>query len=678
MKRIAFLVICLGVFALLVGVAGIALAAEENTSASSFSISPSASPKSISGPQEVSITITITHLGETMENISITLVDPNRTPLSLPSSTLSPGATVTYSGKWTVTQAELDSGKIVYNLSWGNTTRAVPVAISKASSSSSSSSSSAVANLTASYVIMPENASKGQTVTLAYTLYNGNDVDVVDVAITNTNLGSKNRVSIPRIAAGETVTQNFQYTMGAKSVTSKPKVTYKAEGASKTTTIANIGTKTIKFEKTGVTANLRTSSKTEVLPGAELSLTLNLANTSSVTYKDVRVSSPQLGEIATGLELRANGGKQSVSKAFVVSQSDEYSFKVTGTGSDGKTLDISSNFIRVTALDMSRQLQFSIQATTESLEIYHEPAVVDFMFVIRNIGEATGNDLMLMHGPTAIANIGALAPGEERVLAKRLEVSMQGEFGFSVTGLNGQGVSQTVTQNKDQMVRLTYAQPTPRPTDPPPPTQPPDETEATDVPVSGGAREDSGGGGMTLRWVLAGVLMAALAAVLGMIVVNRRRQSREEAQSEAAIDSMQRGSRRDYTGNTSKHKPIQDVQRSRRDGYDDADGIEYEAKFYADREELPKPRPKPVPAPPPSSEEGVSLTSGMSMSELAATYGRPDEETPTRTIDEATNAYLARMREPVEKDEAPLRGVSGGYGDQPEYTRRRRARSADA
>jgi len=667
MKRVAFLVICMGAFALLFAAMGVALAGDASANTSSFSISPSVSPASISGPQEVTVTITITHLGETVEDISITLMDPNRNQVSLPNSKLSPGDKVTYSGKWAVSEAELANGRFVYNLSWGNTTRAIPVPISRATASSTSGSSggSSGGRLTASYTITPEVASRGQTVTLAYTLHNGSDTDIIDVVITNSNLSSRDRVTIPRIGAGETVTQNYQYSMGNRSITSRPRVTYRVEGASRNTTISNIGTKTIRFERGGVTANLRTSSRTEVEPGTNLTLTLNLNNSSAVSYKDIKVTSPQLGDIATGIELRANNGRHSVTHTFAVEKTDEYAFLVTGTGSDGRTLDISSNFIRITALDMSRQLQLAIQATTDTLEIYEEPGIIDFVVSVRNTGEATGNDLVLMHGKTTIADIGTLAPGEERVVAKRLLASMHGTFGFSVIGLNGQGVSQTVTQDEKEMVYVAFATPpppTPAPTERP--TEPPEEEE--DIFVSGATGDDSGNG-MTLLWVLAGVLMAALAAVLGMIVVSRRRQAREKAQSESAIDSMERGPRRDYTGNTTKHKPIQDSpRRDALDVFDDLDvGLEYAQEINP---------PKPRPAKPAKPMEGVGLTSGMSMSELAAKYGRPeqpeqDETVPSRTVDDAASAYLARMREPAERDER---------GDPPEYTRRRRARSADA
>ena len=681
--------ICLGVVLLLFAAAGTALATGGGFDSITFSAS--ASPKSIAGPQEVTVSITATNLGESAGAIPIWLYDPKGAQLSFPSE-LDQGKSSTYTGKWSVTEAELNSGKILYKFEYtppsGNKTSGlISVPIAKAGASTSASSSD---RLTVSYTVSPESATRGQTVTLAYTLRNPSGVDMVDIVITNPNL-TKDRVTIPRIAAGETVTRNYQYTMGTRSVTSKPRVTYKPDGGGTrdVRTISNVGSKTIRYERGGITANLRSSSRAEVEPGTKVDLTLTLTNTSGTAYKDVRISSVLLGDIATGIELAANNGKHTETKTITVEQTEEYVFQITGTGSDGKALDINSNMIQVVALDMSKQLQLAIEASTDTLQIYEEPAEIDFVVTVKNVGEATGTDLVLMHGRTTIATIGTLTPGEERTFAKRLLASMHGTFGFSVAGLNGQGVSQTVTQKADEMIFVAFAEPTPVPTATPMPTEPP-QAEATDIPISG-ATEDDSGDSMTLLFVLAGVLMTALVAVLAMIVVGRRRQAREEEKSDSAIDSIQRGSRRDYRSSTSKHKPVQASKSARGGALEDVDadaeGADYKVNL-AEEFERGKPSTKSAPT------EGAGLTSGMSMSELAAQYGRPDqeqEETPAgrrraRAVEELTglaaedaaSAYLARMREPADRDDVDLRSASGGYDGPAEHTRRRRARSANA
>ncbi|MCL2544501.1 MAG: hypothetical protein FWE77_01135 [Clostridia bacterium] len=687
MKRIAFLAICLGVVLLLFGVAGTA-AATDGGERNPFSISASASPRSIAEPRQVDITITVTNLGESAGSIPVRLYDPNRTQLSFPAE-LGQGQSATYTGKWSVTEEELANGKINFRYTYRSPADGIDYSgVVSASISRTSGTSSSSARLTASYTISPESASRGQTVTLTYTLRNNSGTDMVDVVITNPNL-TKERVNIARIPAGETVSRNYQYTMGTRSVTSKPRVSYKPEGGGNkdVRTISNIGSKTIRYERGGVTANLRSSSRADVEPGTKLDLTLTITNTSGTAFKDVKITSELLGDIATGIELSANNGKHTETKTITVEQSAEYVFQITGTGADGKALDITSNMIQVTALDMSKRLQLAIEASTDTLQIYEEPAEIDFVITVQNIGEATGTDLVLMHGKTTIADIGTLAPGEERVFAKRLLASMHGTFGFSVTGLNGQGVTQTVTQKDDEMIFVAYAEPTPMPTSPPLPTAAP-TTEATDIPISGGTTDDSEGGGMTLLFVLAGVLLAALFAVLGMIVIGRRRQAQEEAKSDAAIDSIERASRRDYMGGTSKHKPVQASKPTRGGAKEGADADAEDADYRVDlAEEFERGKPPSKPAP----AAGVSLTSGLSMSELAAQYGRPgQEEAPaarrrarsgeeapartTRTVEGAASAYLSRMREPVQSDEAGL----GEYAERPEHPRRRRARSANA
>lgn len=673
MKRVTFLVICMGAVALLFGIAGAALASEGSASIfDPITHTEACSPRSIPGPQKVEVTISITNQAKV--EVPVVLLGPGYTQLN--TYTLEAGATVTYTGQPEVTEAELKDGKIMYYLDYRRfmdidghiasegsydyaeetevTTVPFSVPISK------SSSSSASASLKASYSITPQSASRGQTVTLVYTLTNDGEADVVDVAITNTNLGKDSKVSIPRIGAGETVIENYQYTMGGKAVTSRPKVQYKPEGGGeKDAKTLNLDTEQIKFDRLGVTANLKSLNKTEVQPGTEIELSINLANTSNVTYKNVRVSNPELGDIASGIELKSGNGKVTETKKVTVAATKEYIFYITGASDDGKELNITSNIIRATALDMNKQLQFDIQASTETLEIYEEPAEIDFLISVRNTGATTGTELNLMHGKTKIAEIGTMAPGEERVFAKRLLISMHGEFGFSVAGLNGQGLEQTVTQKPEEKLYVAFAEPTPTPAPTRAPTEIPVETE---VPIAS-PTEDKSENGMTLLWVLAGVLMVALLAVLGVIAVGRRQQAQEEAKSDSAIDSIQRGSRRDYT---SKHKPIQDAPRGRRDVQDDGEGEEYGVDYDKELAELSA---KSFLA------EGTGLAEGLSMSELAAKYGRPDqEEEPT------PRKRKHAVGEPAAKTERkPHDDLSDGGADEPgEPTRRRRARAAGA
>ena len=139
MKRAAFPVICLGALLFLLAAMGTALGAEGGDVYDPISISASCAPKSISGPQEVTVTITVTNHADADFDVPIALTGPDRTALSLPNgiTTLAQKQMVTYTGKWSVSADDLAAGKIIYYLSYqrlgeaANYTRPIAIPITK-------------------------------------------------------------------------------------------------------------------------------------------------------------------------------------------------------------------------------------------------------------------------------------------------------------------------------------------------------------------------------------------------------------------------------------------------------------------------------------------------------------------------------------------------------------------
>ncbi len=664
MKKTALLGVCIGALLLLFGIANPAL----GESYRPLGVSSSCSPKSITAPGEVTVTIIVTNQADGELTVPVTLLDPagNQVSFSGGITSLAAQQKATYTGKWSVSAAELADGKLKYKLSSSELAEngslipystVASVAIKKEAASTSSASV-----LTGSYSVSPSTASKGQTVTLTYTLSNTSGTDIIDVTITNTSL-TKEKIFISRLPAGDKVTKTFQYTMGSKSIKAKPKITYKMEGStggSKDVKTVNLGSKTIELEKGGVLVNLKAKGSTEVEPGSKVELTLTVTNGSNVTYKNIKISDTHLGEIATIPELKAKTGKHTETKTITVDVTADYTFSVKGTSDDGKELDLISNTMHLVAIDMSKRMQLEIGAVAQTTEASDYPAEIVFEVNVKNTGTSTGKDMVLKHGKTTIATIGTMAPGEEQTFVKRILVSMAGKFMFSVTGNNEQGASQTVDGNT---VDVVYIEPTPEP--PPPtiqPTAPPIQNAltATDAPADD-AKKSGTAGGMQFLWIIAGALALALVAVLTVVIMGRRRQAAEAERGKNSIDSMQVSTRRNYAAAPRQQQNSRPARRPEKD----EDAYEREYEQMADDADY---------------GDAPEAYTGESMHELAERYGRPGAEEQGRPRKQGRGqsgdrgeAYLARMREAEADDMADEYQDASGDG-----RRRRRARSADA
>lgn len=602
-------------------------------------VTSASAPKSISGPQKVTVTISVSNNADdaAIPAIPVTLYDPAGNQVSFSGGVTQVGyqQKATYTGDWSVTADELNAGQIKFKLSYSvydtdlqalvGASKVVSVGISKTKAS---------AKVTGAYTISPSTATKGQKVTLTYTVSNVGNTDVIEVQVTNVNLSKNDKVTFGRIKAGEQVTKTYEYEMGSKTVKSRPKVTYKADGNKNVETVY-MKEESIQFRKGDITVNLKAKPETEVKPGTKVDLICTITNTSNVGFEKLKITDPILGDIATNISLAAKGKKGDVhveTKTVEVSETGDYTFHVVSEA-EGEELDRPSNTVRLVAIDMSKQLQLSVSSEVQSMEINEKPAELVFVLTVKNTGEVPGKDLVLKHGNTTIAKIPALAPGEEQVLAKKLLVSMEGKFKFTISGANEQGTMQSFDSNE---LQVAFVEPTPLPTVAPTAEPPPENEDATPIPAPTASAENTGTGGigMTLLYVMAGLLVLALAAVIAMVFIGRRRGANDSNAEELVLDSMQRGTRREYAAQhrmahtQSKRQPTDEL---------DVDGLDYPG--YED------------------APEELSLSGNASIRELAAVYGRPneqagdemdwgDQEDVGKEIagDDATSEYLARMR----------------------------------
>ena len=509
-------------------------------------ISTQAEPQTLTGPQSVTVTIKVVNSGEGDITNPITIYDPNGTQVAQWGS-LSIGQSQSWQGSWNVTQEQIDAGRLRYSVSYttydddGNpvpTTSTASVTVQK---------ESAAPGLTASYTISPTVAQKGQEVKLTYTLSNTGNVDLTHVRITNTGIDQKN-INIASLSVGEKITKEYTFTMGDKSLSSNPKVTYQAKDSDTVLTYAKMAKKTIELAEGSLEAELTTDAQEAgAKPGDTVVLTLTLKNTSNLTYSKLSVQDETLGEIESGIEVKPGETKE-ITREVIAQSPADYQFTITGETSSGTELEMNSNGVSVDTLDMDKVVSLEVSADTEALVMYEEPAVVRFAVTVKNIGGVEGKNLKVLCGKTQIATIESLAPGEETTIVKDLAASVAGTFQFFVVSPAVEASEGTAAQSEityeSNTLKIAYHEPTA-----PPPTRVPATKEpvATLEPATTQAPENANDAqsvtlGFILLCVFAVLLVAALIAVLVLILLGRRRQ----AQEAVVIDSYERSNARDY------------------------------------------------------------------------------------------------------------------------------------
>lgn len=517
-------------------------AADENP----IRVSSLSEPQSVISPQEVDITIKVYNSAQTDLQEKITLYDPVGTPVETYEG-LKGEQSVTYQGKWNVTAAEIEKGKISFYIRYTVPTddglkevlNSVPVTIQ---------TEAAAPQLTATYTVSPQSARPGQTVSVAYTLSNTGNIELRNIAIKNDGV-SKDAVKAVSLSVGEKLTLESSFTMGEKELVSKPTITYQAAGSDKTLTISDLAKKTITVAEDGLEASIESETTKNIYPGEKVKMTLKLKNTGNRAYSNLTATGSDGTAIASDVEL-APGASHETSFEVTVAQNMSFTVSVSGTDSQGESVSILSEAVELTTQDASKALLLNIVAQARETTIYTEPAVIRMAVLVENIGQTDATTLTVKEGDTEVAKIASLPSGESRTLVFDIETSIAGKLCFTVSGKDAAGVSRTYESN---VIQVNYVEPTPAPTAVPTPAPTPSPTPVPPTPTPEPTlkeivEEKIAAINPVALYSTAGVL-AALLVVL--VTVNVVASARHKKRIEQAIDTIEieRDYRpRDYRG----------------------------------------------------------------------------------------------------------------------------------
>jgi uncharacterized repeat protein (TIGR01451 family) len=535
--------------ALVLGIALVLLCASAALADDPMKVSMELSTNKFSAPRSITVSITVTNVGDVDMPGPVTLYYPSGKKVEeFGSPTLAVGASKNWSGEWTVTQKELEAGKITFKIKYSVYSDEVDengenTLVNKTKNFSKKIQyTGADPELEIERTIMPQTAQKGQEVSVTYEITNVGPVDVSGITIKeNTTISTKSG-TIDSIAAGETGKYTFTAVMGTKDLTSNATISYKAGGKTFT---SKVDSATVKYGEVKLSATL-TADKKGGAPGDTVKLTLKLKNSGTTDFTNVTATDAALGTVFSNEKVPA-GETLALEKELTITETQDIQFTVKGEDGTGKEVETATGRISVIATDPTQQIVLNLEASADRDKVYKLPGTVRFSFVLHNDSAVEVKNVTVKAVETPLYSVESIPAGESVSFIRDTEVSMAGSYQFTASCKDVLG--QTLNFNSNA-IPIAYAEPTPVPTEAPLVTPPAPATEPlpTDQPEPEWLDQAEGVAGIA-KWILAGV--GGLLLLLLLIGAVRRGKSRSD--SKKAMDHLEGATYRDY-GTKPKHR----------------------------------------------------------------------------------------------------------------------------
>lgn len=564
-KRL-LLALVLGI-ALILLVTGSALAAND-----SLKFNMELSSSKFTGPTTITVSITVSNAGESDLPGPVTLYYPSGKQVEeFGSPTLTAGSSKNWSGPWSVTQKELDEGKIIFIVRYSAYNEAGELKSYAAELKRTIQYSGAEPELDVKRSIIPQTASDGQEVSVIYEITNNGSADVSSVSIKENASIAKDSASIGSIKAGETAKHVFTVKMGKKDLTSSATVSFKAGGKSYTSKVENA---TIKYGKINLSATL-TADKKGGAPGEAVKLTLKLKNSGTTDFTNVVVTDEKLGTVFENVTV-PKGQSLTLEKDLTITETQDLLFTVKGEDGKGQAVETATGQVKVIATDPTQQIVLSVNAEADRDVVYTIPAQVRFTVTVTNNSNVDVSNIAVYAVNTRLYTFASIPAGQSQTFVRDVMISEKGTFQFEARANDQLGQTLSFPSNG---IKIDHSAPTPEPTATPvvtpvAPVQityPPATAEPTWISQAEGIAD-------SLKWILAAV--AGALAILLLIGAVRRAISK--SQSNKAMDHLDGGLYRDYSAT-----PKRGRRNEIRSGMDEEKPQEEETE--AVKEEAPAP-----------------------------------------------------------------------------------------
>lgn len=519
-------------------------------------VSMGLSQTSFTGPKEINVTIKITNASDGDMPGAVTLLYPNGDAVPDFAPTLGVGVSETWKGKWKVTQTQIDRGKVTFGVKYSiyddndqlvSQTKYYSKTITRDTSGGSSSAGASAddgggagaasdGDVTVTRTISHTTAGKGTAITIGYEVANNRTSDITGVVIDENKSVSNRNGNVGTVKAGTKKTYTFRVTMGTKDITSESTISYKSGG--KTHKITQPAEK-IKYAAIYLNATLKADRKGGVI-GSTIKLTFTMKNTGTTPITGITVTDPLLGEVASYESL--DGGKTvTEEREITIGASADYMFTIRGTTKKGDPLEVSTGRVSVTALDPASTVQLEIDLASDREEVYEFPGAVKFTATVTNSGSTEAKKVSVVSGEHTLHRFDTIPAGESRTFTREVAVSMAGSYQFIARANNQLNEVENFPSN---IVHISYAMPTPVPTEAPIVTPPAPQLE--EIPTDDGLPPfyDTIQGALGVMGWLFSVVAALLGLFILFVLVMRYRTKQERLN---AVDHLEGTSIRDYS-----------------------------------------------------------------------------------------------------------------------------------
>ena len=523
---------------LMLGLCGTALAANVPE------VSVVLSENRFSGPQEVTVTITVANTGDTDMPGPVALYNPDGKKIDeFGTPILAAGTSKVWKGTWMVTEKQLADGRLSFGLGYTVADDSGVIYQKNQTFYSPIVDTGATADVEVTRTITPQTARQGQTVYVTYEIRNVGGLEVSGLTIKESSAISASPAKLGKLSPGETATHTFTVEMKKKSLSSHAAVTYTAAGQDYTKTVDEA---TIKYGTVKLEATLKADKKGGPI-GDVLKLTLTLKNTGKNAIQNISVTDPVLGAVFSGLSVDANSSLTQ-EKEITILRNADYIFTVTGANAAGESIQTATEMVHVIAVDPEKAARLTVEAVADKSTVYMLPGIVKFTVYVTNTGSVTAENVTVSASGVQLYTFASIAPGDTVSFMRDVRVDIPGRYRFDATVSDPLGQATVFLGNE---VPIRHAPPTATPTQAPiaTPVVPTLERIPTDdgLPAYMDTIEQALDVGF---WVLLGISGLFLA----LIVVGVVGRSARAVKSGKAEDHLDRVGSNDYTASVPARK----------------------------------------------------------------------------------------------------------------------------
>jgi len=513
----------------------------------------SVEPASLTAPGTVTVSARVSNAGGADITSPMSLYDPDGKLVAafadggslgrLPS-----GENYPWQGQYAVKQAQLDEGKLVYTLRMTAQDAQGNVVEQNLPATAAIEFTGEKVDLKVSRTITPDVVRRGKEVSVIYELVNQGNVKLTNISIRENRLISTRAQSVASLEPGASAKVTFTKQNVTADLSSSAQINYRKEGERQNRQLS-VDAVAVPLAKPALQFEL-TSDKTQVDIGETVMLTLALKNAGNISYSNVTVTDPKLGEVFTNVQIDA-GQTRELQKEVTINETTTFSFTLKLEDNTGTTQDEKVPDLKVSAYAEGQMLRLNLTLTASSEVITDMPGDISFHLTVTNDSNTAAKNIRIMHANTDIYTINELAPGQSTVITRDFSLSQPGKYQFKAVAID---VQENPVEFLSNPLTIGYTVPTAAPTREVVVTIPPAITHSplpADFTPGGGQARDI----LFILTLALGVLFGISLILLALGGVMR---ARARAKSNAAYDTFELAGTRDYTAAPDEaRKPVE-------------------------------------------------------------------------------------------------------------------------